>query len=355
MIKFFEVQRLKVSDEDYFKGSLKDYISNSRLALINEAQGGSADIFVKPVQKDEEVRAFRLGSAIHQLFLEPDKFQLSDIELPSNGIVSIFNTIYNLCHKEEAPLTFDEALTFAIKFHNYYNGDPGEKRLASLLEKGMPYYNYLTSGKKTDSEILLPSAEKKLLILILDLLNKDKEISELLRPDELFDKVSYNEDVFVSKVQLNSVVYNAKIKIDNWTLDTTDKVVVLNDLKTSGYNLDNFLGNTGVLKQIFNESFDLAFQFNPGSFQKFHYYRQFAMYRLMLEAYLKEQKLIDDTWTFKQNVIVAQTNYAPRVKMFEVDDFWIEKGTVELEYLFGKMDSIPNLSFEDSYYDIYDF
>jgi hypothetical protein len=354
MIEFYDVSRIKISDEEYFKGTYKNHISNSRLSLINEAEGGSDQVFVNPAQKSDEMRGFRLGSAIHQLFLESDKYTLSQMDIPSTSIAKIFNTIYALTHREEEPLNFEEALQISIKLHNYYKGDPGEKRLANLLDKGKSYYDYLCNNTN-DSELLLTATDKQLVTVVLKLLNDDKEITELLKPDTLFDKESNNEEVFVSKISNGDKIYNAKIKIDNWTLNYATKEVILNDLKTTSYNLDNFLGASGVLKpELGADQFNLTFQFNPGSFQKYHYYRQFAMYKMMLTAYLKEQKIIDDSWTFKQNVIVAQTTYEPRIKLFSVEEYWIDMGKKELQYLFDKMNRLDNLVFLEEDFDFYD-
>ncbi len=348
-MKFSDVKILNIGDDEYFRGDLKNHLSNSRLSLINESEGGSEAVFVSPKPNDDEYRAFKIGTAVHNLFLQGDVFVLSDFELPTNSVATIFNTIHKLTHRQEGPLDFEEALQMSIKLHNYYNGDPGEKRLTTLLENGMPYYNYL-KGEVKLNEILLTTKDKELVLAVLSILKHNKEIVSLLKPDTLFDKVSFNEQAFICKIMNDGKMYNFKIKIDNWTYDTLNKEVILNDLKTTSYNIDNFLGQPHVLKPTYEFEFNLSYHFNPGSFQKYHYYRQFALYKQVLMAYLKQENMIDDTWTFKQNVIVVQTTYEAKCKVYSIDEFWIEKGIEEAQYLFDKLSSIDKLVFLDSDY-----
>ena len=77
------VKRLKISDEEYFSEKYKDYISNSRLKYINPEQGGSP-LKYKDGIPQETTRSLQLGSAIHEVFLQPESFSLEeDLERPS--------------------------------------------------------------------------------------------------------------------------------------------------------------------------------------------------------------------------------------------------------------------------------
>ena len=67
------VKRLKISDEEYFSSKYSEYISNSRLKYINPSQGGSPSKYKKGIQQ-ETTRSLQLGSAIHEVFLQPESF-----------------------------------------------------------------------------------------------------------------------------------------------------------------------------------------------------------------------------------------------------------------------------------------
>ena len=67
------LQILDISDEEYFGEKYREYISNSRLKLIDPEEGGSPELFkagLSPAFSD----AFYYGSAIHCLTLQPDDF-----------------------------------------------------------------------------------------------------------------------------------------------------------------------------------------------------------------------------------------------------------------------------------------
>ena len=66
------LQILDISDEEYFGEKYREYISNSRLKLIDPEEGGSPELFkagLSPAFSD----AFYYGSAIHCLTLQPDE------------------------------------------------------------------------------------------------------------------------------------------------------------------------------------------------------------------------------------------------------------------------------------------
>ena len=77
------VKRLKISDEEYFSSKYSEYISNSRLKYINPSQGGSPSKYKNGIQQ-ETTRSLQLGSAIHEVFLQPESFSLEeDLGRPS--------------------------------------------------------------------------------------------------------------------------------------------------------------------------------------------------------------------------------------------------------------------------------
>ena len=65
-----------MSDPEYF--AQKDYISNSKLGLINPDEDGSPEKFQFGISS-EYSESFALGSAIHATILQPDYYIISDI------------------------------------------------------------------------------------------------------------------------------------------------------------------------------------------------------------------------------------------------------------------------------------
>ena len=71
------VYRSKISDAEYFSSSYSNYISNSRLKYINPDQGGSPSLYNNGIE-NKSTNSLELGTAIHELFLQPESFKLGD-------------------------------------------------------------------------------------------------------------------------------------------------------------------------------------------------------------------------------------------------------------------------------------
>lgn len=71
---------------------------------------------------------------------------------------------------------------------------------------------------------------------------------------------------FIAEHENNSCVLKFKMKADNWTIDLENKIITLNDLKTTSHKVDQFM-NT--------------------SFNYYFYQRQFALYLYVILHYCK--------------------------------------------------------------------
>ena len=92
------VRREKMSDERYFSEEFSNYISNSRLKLINPDQEGSPELYEKGLQ-GESTTSLNIGSSVHELVLQPENFELGpDLNKPTAklGMVIDFNDSHPL-------------------------------------------------------------------------------------------------------------------------------------------------------------------------------------------------------------------------------------------------------------------
>ena len=71
------VYRSKISDAEYFSSKYENYISNSRLKLINPEQDGSPTKYAAGFTGNT-TDSLTLGSAIHSIYLQPESFKLGD-------------------------------------------------------------------------------------------------------------------------------------------------------------------------------------------------------------------------------------------------------------------------------------
>jgi hypothetical protein len=101
------------------------------------------------------------------------------------------------------------------------------------------------------------------------------------------------------------------MKADNWTIDLENKIITLNDLKTTGHLLYQFM--------------------EPGgSFEIFSYSRQFAYYIWVLLRYCeKKYGYNSEEWTVKCNVIVVETTSTNSVGVYPINKEVLEQGRKE--------------------------
>lgn len=85
-VKFLNISGEDLSDEEYFK---RPGISNSRLKYINPKEGGSPLLYKNP-PKFEYSPSLELGSAVHQLILQPNDYELSEYDGKPSGKLGVF-------------------------------------------------------------------------------------------------------------------------------------------------------------------------------------------------------------------------------------------------------------------------
>ena len=87
----------KIDDATYFSEQYSNYISNSRLSLINPSQGGSPEQFFRGF-KTTYSPAFQLGSAVHQKVLQDDLFEIcQSIDKPTAKVGALADLLYAIC------------------------------------------------------------------------------------------------------------------------------------------------------------------------------------------------------------------------------------------------------------------
>lgn len=303
------VRREKMSDERYFSSEFADYISNSRLKLINKDQDGSLEKYNIGLV-NTKTSSLNIGSAVHQLILESETFQLGpDLDKPGSKLGWVIDEIKTL---RNSGLSINDSIVSACKKIQYYDKNLSVSRIKNVIKNGFPYY--WKSNKFDNSTILLSTRDRKTVETCISNLKQNKKVVNLLSPTDLFGDpiLSFNEEAFFIDIKAEydkySCILPLKMKADNWSIDTYNKIITLNDLKTTGYQLSHFMCD-------------------GGSFDTFHYYRQFAYYLYILLKYCaKEYNYDEDEWTVRSNVIVVETSYDNNVDVFTINNQLINKG-----------------------------
>lgn len=329
------VERIQMEDPEYFA---LHAISNSKLSLINPEQEGSPQKFFME-RKDNTSDALELGSAVHALLLEKDKYFLSDFEKPGGKVAQVIKTAYNLTTRESNPLVYDEALIVSSKVHDYYSTCLTEARLAALKEKGKDYFDFLGKESKPWMVVLTADQRDKCLKCVGSVKTNEHAL-ELLYPKTSDTLLSFDEDVILMDIKASfedegfdttGIVLKTKGKIDNWSIDLDTNTIIMNDLKTTGKPLQFFPGRWQDDKYKEGERI-----FIEGSFQKFHYNRQLAFYGAMLIAYCNKTYGERD-WNVRINIIAVETIYPYRSQVFKIGEETLKKGMLEYNSLLKRV------------------
>lgn len=322
---FDTIQLIEMDDEEYFSDKWKDYISNSKLALINPAQDGSPEIYKEGLGKHSKYSdSLTLGSAVHELVLQPESFQIvTEVNRPTAKMGAMADELFKKYLTSEGVLSDEDFIKASDKV-DYYKGKMDKVKIDNVIDKCSEYWisrkEWESNNSVSDKEpIYLDIKSREKLQLCMTSVETNKEVQELLHPEGLFNEpISMNEAaLFMNvKAELNNkeVILKLKGKLDNFTIDTDTNEVVLNDLKTTGHWLTDF----------------------GDSFKKYHYNRQMAMYCWMLRSYVQETyKVKPDSLT--ANMLLVSTVPDFRAGIFKVTNGEIRKGFLEFKDLLQRV------------------
>ena len=129
------IKFLEISDEEYFSEAYSDYISNSRLKLINPEQGGSPEAYLAGLGADGRYSdSLYFGSAVHELVLQPESFILIEsVDRPTAKAGFMADELYPL-FIANGVVTKDEIVAASDKI-NYYKGKMDEDKMHALRIK----------------------------------------------------------------------------------------------------------------------------------------------------------------------------------------------------------------------------
>lgn len=327
------IQLVRLTDEQYFSKIYGEYISNSKLGLIDPDEGGSLEKYLTGFQNSYS-ESFELGSAVHAVVLQADDYKIAPIRKPTGKLGLFADKVFNL-EKTVKDISRKSAIELASKEADYYSGKLTPKRLETALEACEPYwkdrreYEYLLEEDLIDQQIYLslPIFEKH--VNCMQSIRNNVQIHSTLYPSGLIENPEvYNEyalfaEVIVTLEDGTTKRLKLKSKLDNFTVDHETQTLTLNDLKTTGKPAKFFMGNwvreEGGKKVWYD-----------GSFQKYHYYRQMGMYLWILACYYKHKGI---NYTPKVNIIVVETTPEFKTRICKINGTDIKRGLDEFKNL----------------------
>jgi hypothetical protein len=285
----------KISDEVYFSEKYRGYVSNSRLGLINPDQGGSAEKFFNGFQFSFST-SFQLGSAVHELVLQPESFELAeDVGKPTAKLGAMADELYPVWLQH--PLEKEDIIKASDKV-GYYKGKITDELVNKVLISCYPYWNKRKALPESDKELIfLDSKSLEITKSCVEALRNNKSVQNLLHPEGLIDTpISENEQAILLDVEVNCpdvepFIIRLKSKLDNYTIDLD--TITVNDVKTLGKMLNEM--DTNIVN--------------------YHYSREFGMYVYLLKLCAEKFYNIKDP-RIKANYLIVSTipNFYTKVR-----------------------------------------
>lgn len=322
-----------MTDTEYFSPKYRDYISNSKLGLINPDEGGSPEKYISGFQSSYS-DSFELGSAIHAMVLQPDSYLIADIYKPTGKLGLWVESVFQL---RKLGWTIQDAITQASINADYYASKLNGTRLKTALKGCLPFYMQRikfedTPGKET---IFLSVPMKYKFDQCMAGIEENPKMIETLYPQGLLSPIEfYNEYAILCEVDYvdteTGEITRLKLKgkLDNFTIDHESQTVTLNDLKSSGKPAAYFMGNDVPVKQ---QDGSVAMEWYDGSFNRYHYYRQLGMYTWLLQCAVKQIYGLD--YQTKANILVIETIPEFKSKVCPISGNHITAGLVEFKNL----------------------
>jgi hypothetical protein len=303
-----------IDDDTYFKQYSKEYISNSRLGVLKK---DGVKAFFEGIPQVYNP-SFETGSLIHQQVLQPESFEVIEgVFKPTAKAGLMADALY----KTDGTIpTDDEIKSMSYKI-GYYKDKLTSNRLKEFREKAEPYWRdrflYETNNpfKEGDKKrIYTDERNFNLLTSCLKTLNENSDIQRLLHPMGIVDApIMGNEKTILLDIQMEVPgieprVYKLKAKLDNFSIDTEENIITVNDLKTTSRP---------------------AVQFDPTFFS---YQREIAFYSYLLKQVTKKYYNIDKP-TIKGNFLVVSTVPDYNTLVYPMTSKLFKSGIMEAQYL----------------------
>lgn len=312
------LQLLDISDEEYFSPAYSNYISNSRLRLINPDQGGSPQLYKQGLGSSTTESLYR-GSVVHCCVLQPDDYVIAPLTTRPTAKLGL---LADECYKQfkETLSVSDEMVIAASNKVDYYKGLMTPERIADTKSKCQDYWMGRVDWESRSSDhrepLFLDPKSWEVVHACLKSINENKEIQDLLHPKGICQEpIICNEGTLLMDVRCivdgRETVLKLKAKLDNFTINVETNTIFLNDLKTSGHILSDFGTN---------------------SFVNFHYARQGAMYLWLLKLYAEKVYGLKHPNMYV-NFMVVSTIPDYRAGVYACKNCEIEQGMFEFKRL----------------------
>ena len=282
----------KIDDEVYFSEKYSEYISNSRLGLLQKQgpkaffDGFGAQIGFNP--------SFFSGSLVHELVLQPELFELApDLGKPTAKLGAVADFLYKSYIKNK--IVPNEDILKASNKIDYYRDKMTDEKFDFVRGSCLKYWKareQFETNYQTDKTIEYADSKTMTTVLgCVNALHNNKYVMDLLHPTDIMGNHIISEceqaillDVRVEIDGKEEFIIRLKAKLDNYTIDTASNIITVNDVKTT-------IKDTRLFKEVI---------------QMYSYEREIALYSFLLTLCAKKYYNMDNP-TIKGNFLVVST------------------------------------------------
>lgn len=282
----------KISDEEYFSKKYSNYISNSRLGLIDPNRDGNFEKFLAGF-KPTYSASFDLGTGVHCMSLQGDLFTICQtVDKPTAKMGALADRLYTI-HKGEIPST--KSIIEQATIIDYYKGCLTANQIENVISKCSKYWTNRRDFERSysgDKEVLyFDPKSRETVQSCVAALNNNQYIQKILHPKGLIsDPISECEKAILLDILVEipeedfKFILKLKSKLDNYIIDEENNVISVNDIKTIG--------------KVVSEM--------PNNIEKYCYNRELAMYSWLLSLVAKKFYNIENP-TIKGNYLCVST------------------------------------------------
>lgn len=258
-----------IPDDTYFGPQFHGFVSNSRLSLLNPLQGGTPDKFFSGTD-NSYTDSFFLGTAVHEIILQPESFEIAEgVNRPTAKLGFMADELYG----KETP-TLGDVRKASKKFQYYVSTI--DKRYDSIINGCSPYWSSRKEFEKKNANgkqfVYLDQKRRKQVKDIVSAFNDNNDFKKAMegsfivrKPKKMFETAFVT--AFIVDTGKNKYVIPFKGKLDEVIFDYDMQKVIVNDVKTTGMDMEYF--NDNIIR--------------------FHYQREMAVYLYLAMHYAKEK------------------------------------------------------------------
>lgn len=241
-------ESVKVMENDFY--NKKFYFSYSSLNKLLWNPVVFHSMYILGIKEERVDQHLVQGKIIHALLLEEEKFNdqfiISPGKLPGDGVKAVVDRVFN--HYKELSLSgdtrtelehFDGAILDVMKDMNYFQSlKTDQQRLDKIIStESTNYWSFLkTKGDK----ILIDQETFDFCKSSVELIKSNQSVCKLIGCNiSDFDSIEVHNEIFL-QAEVTNKPFGMKGIIDNLVINHDEKVIYINDVKTTSKELKDF-------------------------------------------------------------------------------------------------------------------